>query len=138
MSDKISKEQRSKNMSAIRSVSKLEDKISKALWKKGLRLRRNVRSLYGNPDFSIKKYKTVIFIDSCFWHVCPLHGNYPKNNYDFWEKKLKRNVERDQEVTEYYQKRGWQILRVWEHEFKADFDGSVLKIFNFINKSKLK
>lgn len=138
MSDRISKERRSKNMSAIRSVSKLEDKISQALWREGLRLRRNVRSLYGNPDFSIKKYKTVIFIDSCFWHACPLHGNSPKNNFEFWDKKLKRNVERDQEVTEYYQEKAWHILRIWEHEFKEDFNESIIKIIDFIDKSKQK
>lgn len=138
MSDRISKERRSKNMSAIRSVSKLEDKISQALWREGLRLRRNVRSLYGNPDFSIKKYKTVIFIDSCFWHACPLHGNSPKNNFEFWDKKLKRNVERDQEVTEYYQEKGWHILRIWEHEFKEDFNDSIIRIIDFIDKSKQK
>lgn len=136
MTDKISKEQRSKNMKAIKSVSKLEDKISKALWKKGLRFRRNVRSLYGNPDFAIKKYKTVIFIDSCFWHSCPLHGNKPKNNFNFWEKKLQRNIERDKEVTSHYQKENWYILRIWEHELKEDFDKTIIKIANFIEDAK--
>ena len=138
MAEKITKEQRSKNMSAIRSVSKLEDRISKALWKRGLRLRRNVKSLYGKPDFAIKKYKTVIFIDSCFWHSCPQHGNKPKNNFEFWEKKLKRNTERDKEVTDYYMIRDWHILRVWEHEFKKDFDAAIDKISDFIIQSKIK
>ncbi|MGO1058525.1 very short patch repair endonuclease [Planococcus sp. FY231025] len=136
MSEKITKEQRSKNMSAIRSVSKLEDRISKALWAKGFRIRRNVKSLYGKPDFAIKKYKIVIFIDSCFWHSCPVHGNRPKNNKEFWEAKLNRNVERDKEVTDYYLKKQWHIMRIWEHDFKNDFEGSILLIKNFINESK--
>ncbi|RLQ90219.1 very short patch repair endonuclease [Planomicrobium sp. Y74] len=132
MSEKITKETRSKNISAIRSVSKLEDWASKALWNRGLRLRRNVKSLYGKPDFALKNIKTVIFIDSCFWHSCPLHGTKPKNNADFREKKLKRNVERDNEVTEYYVKNSWHILRIWEHDFKNDFDNTITEIYNFI------
>lgn len=136
VSEKISKETRSKNMSAIRSVSKLEDRVSKALWNRGLRLRRNVKSLYGKPDFALKNIKTVIFIDSCFWHACPIHGNKPKNNAEFWENKLKRNVERDKEVTEYYIKNSWNILRVWEHEFKDDFENAVDSISNFIQVNK--
>ena len=62
-------------MQAIKSQSKLEDKITTALWRKGIRFRKNVKSLFGKPDIAIKKYKIAIFIDSCFWHVCELHGN---------------------------------------------------------------
>ncbi|PKH10676.1 MULTISPECIES: very short patch repair endonuclease [Planomicrobium] len=138
MGEKITKEQRSKNMSAIRSISKLEDKISKALWNRGLRLRRNVVSLYGKPDFALKKYKVVIFIDSCFWHSCPEHGNKPKNNSEFWEKKLNRNVERDKEVTDYYINHGWNILRVWEHEFKFNFEDAITKIEKFLRNLRNK
>lgn len=123
-------------MSAIRSVSKLEDRISKALWHRGLRLRRNVKSLYGKPDFAIKKFKIVVFIDSCFWHACPLHGSMPKNNAEFWENKLKRNVERDNEVTTYYLKNDWHILRVWEHDFKDNFEKAINEISFFIQESK--
>ncbi|MFC3212228.1 very short patch repair endonuclease [Planomicrobium okeanokoites] len=136
MKERITVQQRSANMKAIRSVSKLEDKISKALWKRGIRLRRNVKSLFGKPDFAIKRYRIVIFIDSCFWHVCPLHGNRPKNNQEFWEKKLNRNIERDKEVTTYYLKENWNILRIWEHDFKEDFDGSVSQIEDFIVRNK--
>lgn len=86
MADRISRETRSKNMKAIKSVSKLEDKIAKELWKKGVRFRRNVKNLKGKPDIAIKKYKIAIFIDSCFWHACPNHGNMPRSNIDYWEK----------------------------------------------------
>ncbi|MGP4106772.1 very short patch repair endonuclease [Virgibacillus sp. L01] len=136
MAYKISKEARSRNMSAIKSVSKLEDRISTELWKRGHRYRRNEKSLFGKPDFSIKKYKTVVFIDSCFWHQCPIHGNMPKNNRDYWNKKLERNIQRDKEVTDYYELKGWNILRVWEHEFKQDFSQAVDNIVNFIEKAK--
>ena len=91
MTDRITKEQRSLVMSAIRAKSKLENIVSRALWKQGVRFRKNVKYLFGTTDIAIKKYKVVIFVDSCFWHYCPKHGNIPKSNVEFWEKKLTRN-----------------------------------------------
>ncbi|MFD1361248.1 very short patch repair endonuclease [Lentibacillus salinarum] len=136
MADNMSKEDRSMNMAAIKSISKLENIVSRELWQRGIRFRRNTKDLYGKPDFSIKKYKVVIFIDSCFWHQCPLHGNMPKNNRDFWKRKLTRNVERDRDVTNVYKENGWHILRVWEHELKDDFDRTLESVIDFINKAK--
>ncbi|MEH7181083.1 very short patch repair endonuclease [Neobacillus vireti] len=136
MADRISKESRSRNMRAIRSVSKLEDKIAKELWSKGVRYRRNVKDLIGKPDIAIKKYKIAIFIDSCFWHACPVHGNMPKSNTVYWEKKLERNVNRDREITDHYLKNGWYVKRIWEHEVKQDFDKVIEGIISFINDIK--
>ena len=78
----------------------------------------------------------VIFIDSCFWHECPLHGNIPKSNRGYWEKKLARNRTRDQEVESYYEEKGWKYLRIWEHELKQDFQQAIEKIKSFINEAK--
>ncbi|MBA4544562.1 very short patch repair endonuclease [Thermoactinomyces daqus] len=136
MADVLSKEQRTKNMKAIRSVSKLEEKIAKELWKRGARFRRNVKDLFGKPDIAIKKYKIVVFIDSCFWHGCKKHGNIPQTNKDFWIKKLERNIKRDIEVSNYYTCRGWNVLRIWEHEVKEDFDGCISRIMDFIKSAK--
>lgn len=136
MADKISPEKRSKIMSAIRAQSKLENRLTKALWHRGVRFRKNTRSLFGTPDISIKKYKIVIFVDSCFWHVCPIHGNRPKSNQEFWDKKLSRNQQRDQEVIDYYLKRGWHIKRIWEHEIKADIDKVVDDIVVLIDEAR--
>lgn len=133
MTDVMTKEQRSKNMKAIKSISKLESIVSKELWQKGFRFRKNSKKLFGSPDISIKKYKIVIFIDSCFWHQCPLHGNMPKSNTEFWEKKLNRNKERDKEVNEYYERREWYIKRVWEHEIKNDLEKVIQDLGTFIN-----
>ncbi|WP_356948169.1 hypothetical protein [Fictibacillus fluitans] len=72
-------------MRSIKSVSKLEEIVSKELWRRGFRFRRNVKDLFGKPDFAIKKYKVVIFIDSCFWHNCPVHGHLPKTNVEYWQ-----------------------------------------------------
>lgn len=92
--------------------------------------------MMGTPDISIKKYKVVIFIDSCFWHFCPFHGKMPKSNVDFWVKKLERNQERDLEITKYYIDENWHILRIWEHEVRKDFDNTIEKITTFIDNAK--
>lgn len=134
MADMMTPEQRRKNMQAIRSISQLESIVSKELWNKGYRFRRNTKDLFGKPDISIKKYKIVIFIDSCFWHQCPLHGNVPKTNVEYWKPKLERNVERDKEVDEYYKQKGWNIKRIWEHEVKKDLEKVVTEIGGFIDK----
>jgi DNA mismatch endonuclease, patch repair protein len=139
MADRVSKEQRSKNMRAVRSKgTKLEDKIGKALWKRGVRFRKNVKELFGNPDFAIKKYRVVIFIDSCFWHGCMIHGSIPESNRDFWFNKISRNKRRDAEVSEHYLNQGWFLLRLWEHDIKADFEATIEKIIHFINDAKNK
>nr|WP_263327108.1 very short patch repair endonuclease [Neobacillus sp. Marseille-Q6967] len=135
MADNLTKEQRSLNMKSIRSVSKLENRVSRALWEKGIRFRKNT-GLFGKPDISINKYKIVIFIDSCFWHVCPLHSDIPKSNQDYWLKKLSRNQDRDKEVNDFYIEKGWHLMRVWEHELKENFSHTIDKIEQFINEIK--
>lgn len=138
MADNVSRETRSKMMRSIRSVSRLEDRISKQLWRLGLRFRRNARTLPGKPDIAIKKYKIAIFIDSCFWHSCPEHRVMPKSNVEFWEKKFEANKRRDEKVNGYYLSNGWHLLRNWEHDFKSDFDATVRKIHDFIIDCKAK
>ncbi|WML48482.1 hypothetical protein RCG23_25190 [Neobacillus sp. PS3-34] len=64
--------------------------------------RKNDKSLFAKPDISIKKYKGVIFIDSCFWHLCPIHGHRPKSNQVYRDKKLNRNILREAKVKECY------------------------------------
>nr|WP_242650354.1 very short patch repair endonuclease [Alicyclobacillus montanus] len=124
-------------MQAIRSSNtSFENRVTHELWSRGLRFRKNVKGLMGKPDLAIKKYHIVIFLDSCFWHGCPLHGRKPRSNSDYWEAKLERNRLRDVEVTEYYVQHGWHLLRMWEHEFKCDFDGAIDRIFAFVTGIK--
>ena len=136
MTDKITPEQRRKIMQAVKSKSKLEDIIAKELWKRNIRYRRNVKSLFGKPDIAIKKYKVVIFVDSCFWHGCSLHGAIPKSNIDFWKAKLDRNKKRDSIVNSFYKENGWYIFRVWEHDIKEDFELTMERIINFIDVAR--
>jgi len=132
-------EVRSKIMKTIGPKrTRLENAVARELWKRGLRFRRNTVDLMGRPDFAIKKYRVVIFIDSCFWHGCEKHGQLPKSNQDFWAKKIKGNLERDRKVSEYYMKNGWNILRVWEHQLKDEFDKTIDEVCRFITEAKLR
>lgn len=126
-------------MSAIRGKgTKIEDAVARELFKSGIRFRRNVKDLPGTPDIAIKKYKIVIFLDSCFWHGCPDHFKMPKSNCEFWEKKMKSNIARDKKINHYYKDNNWNILRVWEHDVEYRFETTILKILKFIENNKIK
>lgn len=118
MTDRLSKEQRSYNMSQIRSkFTKPELKLKKTLGIMGFKYQP--LSIYGKPDFANKKAKVAVFIDGCFWHSCPKHFNYPKTNRDFWVKKIKNNILRDKIVNRRLSAEGWRVIRIWEHSLSA-------------------
>lgn len=121
--DVHSKEIRSFYMSRIRGKNtKPEEVVAKYLFSQGFRYRRNVEKLPGTPDIVMKKYKTVIFINGCFWHAhegCK-YFVLPDNNKEFWEKKLFRNRERDFEKKIQLEKFGWKVITIWECELRKD------------------
>lgn len=118
-------------MSKVRNRdSKIEITLRKALWKEGYRYRKNSTKYFGKPDIVLPKYKTVIFVDSCFWHGCKKHASMPATRTEFWEKKIARNKERDKEVNRHYKKENWRMIRVWEHEIKRDNSKFIQKITN--------
>jgi DNA mismatch endonuclease (patch repair protein) len=120
MADNHTKEIRSKNMSHIRSTnSKPEEIVRKYLFSQGFRYRKNVRKLPGCPDIVLAKYKTVIFVNGCFWHKhdCPRFV-WPSSNQEYWEPKIVRNVERDKQNSALLEEAGWNIIVVWECELK--------------------
>ena len=120
MADNHTKEVRSKNMSHIRSTnSKPEEIVRKYLFSQGFRYRKNVRKLPGCPDIVLAKYKTVIFVNGCFWHKhdCPRFV-WPSSNQEYWEPKILRNVERDKQNSALLEEAGWNIIVVWECELK--------------------
>ena len=120
MPDNHSKEVRSMNMSRIRSTnSKPEEIVRKYLFSKGLRYRKNVRTLPGKPDIVLRKYKTIIFVNGCFWHKHDC-GRFvmPSSNIEYWTKKINRNVERDKSNTEQLEAQGWRVLTIWECQLK--------------------
>ena len=121
MADVHTPEQRSYNMSQIRSKNtKPEELVRKHLFSKGFRYRKNDARLPGKPDIVLPKYKTVIFVNGCFWHAhkgCK-YFVWPKNNADFWKKKIEGNVLRDKKNCELLAAMGWRVVTIWECELK--------------------
>jgi len=117
MADTVSKRKRSEIMGAVKSKdTKMEIAFRKAIWRKGLRYSKSSSRYFGKPDIVLKKYKTAIFLDSCFWHGCKKHCRIPIVRKKYWTEKIKRNKQQDKEVNGYYKKVGWKIIRVWEHD----------------------
>lgn len=126
--DTVSREKRSQIMSAVKSKdSRIESEFRKALWNAGYRYRKNVSDYFGKPDILLKKYQTVIFIDSCFWHGCKKHLRLPSSRIEYWERKIQGNKKRDEKVNEYYKRIGWSVIRVWEHD-KKNLDKVIKKL----------
>ena len=122
MADNHSKEVRSRNMSRIRSTNnKPEDLVRKYLFSKGFRYRKNDKRLPGKPDIVLPKYKTVVFVNGCFWHKhdCPRFV-WPLSNQEYWMPKILGNVERDKKNIEQLRNQGWHVVIVWECELKKD------------------
>ena len=127
---------RSENMRRIKSKdTSIEVLLRKELWKRGLHYRKNAKDIFGKPDIVFKGKKLAVFADSEFWHGKYLiEGKYiPKTNTEFWVKKIKKNIERDQEVTQELQKQGWLVLRFWEtdiHENLSECADTIEKTLN--------
>ncbi|OJV24276.1 MAG: very short patch repair endonuclease [Bacteroidetes bacterium 37-13] len=137
--DKITKEQRRKNMQAVKATgSKIEIALAKELWALGHRYRKNDKSVFGKPDLTMKRYKLAIFVDSEFWHGKDWNTRKHdhKSNQDFWLKKIQRNIERDKEVNEQLLKDGWKVLRFWGEDVTKNLRNCTNKITNTINEIK--
>lgn len=135
MADTHSKEVRSKNMSHIRSTnSKPEEIVRKYLFSKGLRYRKNVRKLPGCPDVVLPKYKTVVFVNGCFWHKHDC-GRFvwPSSNEEYWHQKINRNIERDAVNQHLLAEQGWRVLIIWECQLKKKVaEENLLQLYNDI------
>ena len=132
--DKLTPEQRHRNMAAIRGKNtKPEMIVRRGLWSRGFRYRLNHKRLPGHPDLVLRKYRTCIFVNGCFWHGHNITLNIknetlniessdcckiPKTNHDFWVAKIRRNKERDKEDQRKLAEMGWHCITVWECELK--------------------
>ncbi len=116
-----SKEDRSRNMAAIRSRdTRPEMFLRKELFKRGLRYRIADKRVFGKPDIYLPKYRTALFVNGCFWHRhqgCK-YAYIPKSNVEFWQKKFAANIRRDAAVREELQKEGVKCLVIWECTIK--------------------
>ena len=142
--DHLTPQQRHKNMAAIRSKdTKPEMVVRRGLWKRGFRYRLNHKRLPGHPDLVLRKYRTCIFVNGCFWHGHKLHEvqneklkvkseklafdfesseccKIPKTNRELWVAKIRRNKERDREEQKKLAEMGWHCITVWECELKSE------------------
>lgn len=113
---------RSKIMSTIHGKNtKPELTVRRYLWHNGFRYRLNNPRLPGHPDLVLRKYRTCIFVNGCFWHGhegCK-YFRMPKTNVDFWTKKINRNRERDKQEQQLLAKMGWHVISIWECELKS-------------------
>jgi DNA mismatch endonuclease (patch repair protein) len=121
LADRHSKEKRSYNMAQIKSKdTKPEVFVRKYLFSKGLRYRKNDKRLPGQPDIVLPKYKTVVFVNGCFWHQhegCK-HSRLPETNAEFWKEKLVGNKRRDEGEIRELKNMGWRVMVVWTCELK--------------------
>ena len=121
--DRLTPEQRHKNMQAIKSKdSDIEMLLRRALWERGLRYRKNVKSVYGHPDIAFIGKRIAIFCDSEFWHGYDWENRKKciKSNREFWIAKIERNMTRDEEVNLFLESHGWKVLRFWGAEIKSN------------------
>ena len=130
MTDKMTPAQRHYCMSRIHGkATKPELKVRQWLWRHGYRYRLNVKSVPGKPDIVMRRYRTAIFVNGCFWHghhvetrLIPFPQDItnsscckiPQTNREFWVNKIKRNQERDQRNYQLLHDNGWQVIVVWE------------------------
>lgn len=114
-----------------RRDTKPEMDLRRRLHAMGLRYRIDRIVLPGvrrRADIVFPGAKVAVFVDGCFWHLCPEHGNIPKNNREWWRAKLHRNVERDRDTDERLRSDGWHVERVWEHELRTDPQGAAVRV----------
>jgi DNA mismatch endonuclease (patch repair protein) len=135
--DRLTPEQRHKNMAAIPSKdTKPEMIVRRGLWSRGFRYRLNSPKLPGHPDIVLKKYRTCIFINGCFWHGHDVASDFmvnsscckiPKTNREFWVSKIRKNKERDIEEQKKLAEMGWHCFTIWECELKGSKREATIK-----------
>ena len=114
--------------------------LAKEMWKRGLRYRKNNKTVFGKPDFTFKKFKIAIFVDGEFWHGkdWEIKKHDHKSNHDFWYTKIERNIKRDEEVNSFLLNEGWTLLRFWGQDIKKDLLNCIFKIEKTINEATRK
>jgi DNA mismatch endonuclease Vsr len=139
--DKLTKEQRRKNMQAVKSKgSGIERMLSIALWNKGYRYRKNDTSVPGKPDLTFKKYKVAVFVDGDFWHGKDwnIRKHDHKSNQQFWHNKIEQNIKRDRQVNAELAEKGWTVIRFWGSSIKTNLADCVEQFEGIIDELQTK
>lgn len=134
INDILSRKERSKRMSLIKSKWTRPEKLIHS-YLKGNKINHEMHpKINGSPDMIIHKGKIALFIHGCFWHGCSLHSKIPSNNRDFWRKKIMNNKLRDKRNVKLLRKNGWKTIIIWEHEIPRNKpEKSLRKIINQFN-----
>jgi DNA mismatch endonuclease (patch repair protein) len=119
--DTFSKSERSRIMASVKSrnAKSTELKFISLLKENGITGWRRNYPLTGKPDFVFSRCKMAVFIDGCFWHGCARHCRMPSSNVNYWNTKIEKNKIRDKKITKALKMKGWQVIRIWEHEIKT-------------------
>ena len=150
MTDRLTPQQRHYVMSRIHGKgTKPELLVRQWLWRHGYRYRLNVKSVPGKPDIVMRRYRTAIFVNGCFWHghhvqfsvsSCQLNVNsscckIPQTNREFWVNKIRRNQERDQRNYQLLHDNGWQVIVVWECQLQPKtIEETMLRVELLLNE----
>ena len=140
MTDRLTPAQRHRCMSHIRSRNtQPEIKVRRWLWRHGYRYRLCVKSVPGRPDIVMRKYRTAIFVNGCFWHGHDGCCKIPQTNRDFWVNKIRRNQERDRQNYRVLWENGWQVIVVWECQLKPKrLEQTMLRVELLLNENLLR
>ncbi|MBI2572227.1 very short patch repair endonuclease [Candidatus Woesearchaeota archaeon] len=137
MTDVHTKKQRSQNMAAIKNRGNKSTENKLRLLFRGYKIngwRRHYKSLPGTPDFIFMRNKVAIFVDGCFWHGCMKCRFSPQTNKQFWRNKIKENIHRDRKQVQQIKKRGWIVIRIWEHQIKKNPVVAIKKILTLLKQ----
>ena len=125
-------------MQRIRSKdTSIAIRLRRALWAEGIRYRKNVKTLPGKPDIVIAKYKIAVFCDASFWHGRDFGRKPVDVNHEYWDAKIRRNMQRDQEVNKQLRALGWTVLRFWDEEINKNLAECVRVVQEAVFLAKL-
>ncbi len=135
--DRLTPEQRHKAMMNIHSAdTSIEVRLRKALWHKGIRYRKNAKGLPGTPDIAITKWKIAVFCDGSFWHGKDFNSKVIGTHGEYWEAKIRRNMERDVEVNLKLKALGWIVLRFWGEDIDRRLADCVASVEKAVMQAK--
>ena len=139
MADVLTQEQRRKNMQHIKSQgTSIEERMRNALWHSGIRYRKNYKKLPGKPDIAITRYRIAVFCDSSFWHGKDYETKKPVGtNFQFWDTKIRKNMERDKQVDQMLLNMGWIVLHFWDVEINKKIEDCILTVKESIQLRKI-
>ena len=133
--DRHNKEQRTKNMEAVKSRGNKTTEVALARLLRVNKIngwKRHYIKVYGKPDFVFLKKRIAIFVDGCFWHGCKEYNSIPTTNKQFWVKKINSNIRRDKLVNKFLKKERWKVIRFWEHEIKKHPEKCLMMLIKYL------